>query len=200
MSTTTYKIEQLIKQYNNKHESKRATLTKELNEKMNYFIKFFNTNKDALVDSLGAWKLLKQFKFDNPDSGLDPSKIYSNYGIYKFVDTGGTLYCIINHPTECAVTLNNKFIYVVPTFKKYDVDGIINFNVVIRTKETVDTTNTMGSVEDFSNCYTLDEIKAIIESFDKLIEYVKKRKFYYNFKSVRDLLNRNMKEIEPYLT
>ena len=87
-----------------------------------------------------------------------------------------------------------------PTFKKYDADGIINFNVVIRTKQTVDTTNTMGSVEDFSNCYTLDEINAIIESFDKLIEYVEKRKFYYNFKSVRDLLNRNMKEIEPYLT
>ena len=199
MFTTTNKIKRLIKQYNNNHNRDKSTLVKPLNEKMNYFIKFFNNNKSALVDTIAAYRLLKQFKFDTPDSDLDPSKIYSNCGIYKCIESSGHLLCIIENKSECVVKLNNRVISVVPYLCKRDVDGIIGFTII----DSLGPYRMIGddmSIEEIIEQYNFSEIKAIIESLDKLIEYVECQKTNYNFKSVRSCLNENMKEIEPYLT
>ena len=199
MFTTTNKIKRLIKQYNNNHNRDKSTLVNPLNEKMNYFIKFFNNNKSALVDTIAAYRLLKQFKFDNPDSDLDPSKIYSNCGIYKCIESGERLFCVIENKSTCSVKLNNRVISVVPFLYSWDVDGIISFTII----DSVAPYHIIGddmSVEEIIEQYNFSEIEAIIESFDRLIAYVEYQKTNYNFKSVRSCLNANMKEIEPYLT
>lgn len=192
----TNKIENLIKQYTNTKENRRSALLNTLSEKMNYFIEFFSSNKEALIDGITAWELLKQFKLANPDSNLDPSIIYSNCGIYKFEQNDALSCCIINKPDDCNVKFNDSFIYVTPVFYYSENDYVVTFLVNDNNKQAV---NNRLTVEVIVPAASTELLTCIIESFDKLITYVEKRKFYYNFKSVKHELNENMKEIESYL-
>jgi hypothetical protein len=189
----TDKVSNLIKQYSNVEENRRSTLLNTLSKQMNYFIKFFSSNKEALIDGLTAWQLLNQFKLANPDSNLDPSVIYSNCGIYKFEQIDGLSYCIINKPDDCTVKFNNSFIYVKPVFYYGENDYVIKFLITDNNGQAL---NDGLTVEVIAPSCSTQLLTCIIESFDKLITYVEQRKFYYNFKSVKDELNKNLKEIE----
>lgn len=192
----TDKVERLIKQYSNTNENRRSTLLNTLSKQMNYFIKFFSSNKEALIDGLTAWQLLNQFKLANPDSNLDPSIIYSNCGIYKFEQIDGLSYCTIKHPDDCNVKFNNSFIYVTPVFYYSENDYVVNFLITDNNEQPI---NHGLTVEVIVPSCSTELLTCIIESFDKLITYVEKRKFYYNFKSVKHELNDNIKEIESHL-
>jgi hypothetical protein len=182
----------VLEEHKNKKKENKLVIISRIQEKFNFFRKFFLENKEAIADGLNMLDVINDFSAE-----ILPSELDHKNGLYKFQRENRSVIIRYGENYETVPSTGEGFSVVVD----FTVNGEENNEFITRLVIYRYGCHRIVNYADIKkmDCYNNAELCTIEKCLDKMIKKFNEIKYSSNFKSVNDELKKTLEQIKKEL-